>query len=211
MRRSLHTRSKTRVLAGIVLGILGIIWAGNAEAQIKQPGAHPDYGVELDPHLVIQYAHGPFFDDEGIGVGLRASIPFVRNGPIPQINNNMGISFGGDIAFFNADLGCRSQGNGLLGDECDGTDIWLPVLFQWNFFFTKVVGAFFEIGPAVSYWHRSWLDDCGGGNVCERSASDLDLFNFAGFIGGRFLFSERVGMTVRLGTPYVSVGATFLL
>ncbi|HEX6272641.1 MAG TPA: hypothetical protein VFZ53_06375, partial [Polyangiaceae bacterium] len=152
----------------------------------------------------------PFFDDEGVGLGLRASIPFVRNGPIPQINNNVGISFGGDFVFFDADFGCRNDGNALLGDDCSGSNLWLPVTFQWNFFFTKVVSAFFEPGLAISYWQRDWIDDCGG-DPCERNASDLDLAEFVVFFGGRFLFTERAGMTVRIGWPYVSVGGSFLL
>src|SRR5262245_31213195 len=98
MRRSRSLHSKTSLLLLFFVVALGLFSSRTASAQIKQPGAHPDYSLELDPHLVIQHAHGPFFDDEGIGFGLRASIPFVRNGPIPQINNNMGISFGGDLA-----------------------------------------------------------------------------------------------------------------
>jgi len=210
MRRSRRLHSKTRLLFAALAALACLFSAGGALAQIKQPGAHPDYSLELDPHFIIQHAHGPFFDDEGLGLGLRASIPFVRNGPIPQINNNVGISFGGDLAFFDADLGCRNNGNDLLGDDCDGTNLWLPVTFQWNFFFTKVVSAFFEPGLAVSYWRRDWIDDCGG-DPCERTASDLDLAEFVVFFGGRFLFSERAGMTVRIGWPYVSVGGSFLL
>lgn len=210
MRRSRSHHSKTSLLVALLVLAAGMLAPRGANAQIKQPGAHPDYTLELDPHLVIQHAHGPFFDDEGIGFGLRASIPFVRNGPIPQINNNMAISFGGDLAFFGTDFGCRNRGNDLLGDDCSGTDLWLPVTFQWNFFFTKVVGAFFEPGLAVSYWHREWIDDCGG-DPCEQGGSDLDLAEFVVFFGGRFLFSERAGMTVRIGWPYVSVGGTFLL
>jgi hypothetical protein len=211
MRRSRLPPLAGRLLLALVCALAALVVPGNANAQIKQPGAHPDYSLELDPHLVIQHANGPFFEDEGIGLGLRASIPFVRNGPISQINNNVGISFGADVAFFGSDFGCRSRGNSLLGDECDGSDIWLPVTFQWNFFLTKVVSVFFEPGLAVSYWRRTWLDDCGGGDLCERSASDLDLAEFVVFLGGRFLFTERAGMTVRLGWPYVSVGGTFLL
>ena len=211
MRRSRPPHSKKSLLCGVFLALLCLFFAHDAGAQIKQPGAHADYSLEVDPHLVVQHARGPFFDDEGLGLGLRLSIPLVRNGPIDTINNNMGISFGGDIAFFGTDFGCRSRQNGLLGDDCDGTDLWLPVTWQWNFFFTKVVGAFFEPGLAVSYWRRDWIDDCGGGNLCERTASDLDLFNFVVWVGGRFLFTPRAGMTVRLGWPYVSVGATFLL
>jgi hypothetical protein len=195
---------------GLFVAVLCSFAAPDAGAQIKQPGAHPDYALELDPHLVIQHAHGPFFDDEGVGLGLRASIPLVRNGPIPQINNNAGISFGGDFVFFDDDSGCRNDGNALLGDDCNGSNLWLPVTFQWNFFFTKVVSAFFEPGLAISYWQRDWIDDCGG-EPCEREESDLDLAEFVVFFGGRFLFTERAGMTVRIGWPYVSVGGTFLL
>jgi len=211
MHRSRSIHSKKSLSLGMLVLVLSLFSSRGADAQIKQPGAHPDYALELDPHLVIQHANGPFFDDEGIGFGLRASIPLMRNGPIPQINNNIGISFGGDLVFFGTDFGCRNNGNDLLGDDCNGTDLWLPVTFQWNFFFTKVVGAFFEPGLAVSYWHREWVDDCGGGDLCNRSASDLDLAEFVVFIGGRFLFTERAGMTVRIGWPYVSVGGTFLL
>jgi hypothetical protein len=199
-----------RLLIGALLATALCFVARGADAQIKRPGAHARYSLELDPHLVIQHANGPFLDDEGIGVGLRASIPLMHNGPVTQINNNIAISFGGDIAFFGDDRGCRSVENTALGDECDGTSLWLPIMFQWNFYFTKIVGAFGEIGPAVSYWTQDWVDDCNG-TPCERTASDLDLFDFSVFVGGRFMFGERVGMTVRLGWPYVSVGATFLL
>ena len=136
MRRSRLPPLAGRLLLALACAFAALAVPGTASAQIKQPGAHPDYSLELDPHLVIQHANGPFFDDEGIGLGLRASIPFVRNGPIPQINNNVGISFGADIAFFDADFVCRSRGNAVLGDDCDGSDLWLPVTFQCNLFLT---------------------------------------------------------------------------
>jgi hypothetical protein len=210
MRRSRSFFSKKSLFASVFVALACLLSASGAGAQIKQPGAHPDYSLELDPHLVIQHANGPFFEDEGVGLGLRASIPLVRNGPIPQINNNAAISFGGDFVFFDADAGCRNNGNDLLGDDCDGTHLWLPVTFQWNFFFTKVVGAFFEPGLAISYWQRDWIDDCAG-EPCAQSSSDLDLAEFVVFFGGRFLFTERAGMTVRVGWPYISVGGSFLL
>jgi len=117
MRRSRPPHSKKSLLCGVFLALLCLFFAHDAGAQIKQPGAHADYSLEVDPHLVVQHARGPFFDDEGLGLGLRLSIPLVRNGPIDTINNNMGISFGGDIAFFGTDFGCRSRQNGLLGER----------------------------------------------------------------------------------------------
>src|SRR5688572_20726342 len=107
-----------RRLVGLALTVLALLWSRGADAQIKQPCAHPSDSLELDTHLVIQHENGTFLDDEGWGVGCRASIPFVHNGPIPQINNNMGISFGGDLAFFDDDAGCRSRENTPLGDDC---------------------------------------------------------------------------------------------
>ena len=213
MRRSRSHQSKTSLLVALLVVGVGLLSTRGASAQIKQPGAHPDYSLELDPHLVIQHAHGPFFDDEGIGVGLRASIPFVRNGPIPQINNNMGISFGADYVFFGDDDDCRFLGrrNDFIDRECGGSDLWIPVTLQWNFWFTPVISVFGEPGLALQYTSAYWEYDCGGGAICEADDDDLDVVEFVMFVGGRFMFSNNVGMTVRLGSPYVSVGATFLM
>ena len=53
-----------------------------ASAQIKQPGAHQRYSVELEPHLVVQWSESCASD--GFGPGFRATIPFLDNGPIPN-------------------------------------------------------------------------------------------------------------------------------
>jgi hypothetical protein len=192
--------------------VLGLLLAGSAEAQIKTPGAHPRYSLELDPHLTLQHDRGPF-NDEGVGLGLRATIPLFHNGPVPQINNNMGISFGADYVFFGDDDDCRFLGrrNDFIDRECGGSDLWIPVTVQWNFWFTPVISVFGEPGLALQYTSAYWEYDCGGGAICEADDDDLDVVEFVMFVGGRFMFSNNVGMTVRLGSPYVSVGATFLM
>lgn len=189
-----------------------VFLSGSAGAQIKEPGAHPRYGVELDPHLLLQHDQSPF-RDEGFGLGLRASIPFVHNGPIPQINNNIGISLGADFAFFGDDDVCRRRsGVAFFADECSGTNLWFPVTAQWNFFFTPVISVFAEAGLAIQYESWAWEGLCEDGRGrCEADDTDVDPAEFVVWGGGRFLFSERAGMTVRLGWPYISVGATFLL
>jgi hypothetical protein len=180
---------------------VGVSWADPAAAQIKQPGAHPRYTVELEPHLMVQHSDNWIAEDEGFGPGLRLSIPLMHNGPIPSINNSLGIGFGLDVAFFDD---CRR----VRDDDCDARMLWFPVVAQWNFFFTKVVSVFGEAGLGIVHrsadFERGCLsDDCDD--------TDLDLFQPLFFGGGRFLFSDSVGLVVRLGTPYVSVGATFLL
>src|SRR5580658_9959720 len=69
---------------------------------IRQPGDHPNYYVEIEPHLDFawfDYA-GYGINDVGIGLGIRATIPFLKNGFIPTINNTAGIGFGFDYMYF---------------------------------------------------------------------------------------------------------------
>jgi hypothetical protein len=208
-RRSTQAVSVVVKLSAIGFGTALFLAAGAAAAQIKEPGNHPRYGFELDPHILVQHDQAPF-GDEGFGLGLRATIPFMHNGPVPSINNNIGISFGADFAFFGDDDRCRRIGGvAYLADECSGMNIWFPVTGQWNFFFTPVVSVFGEVGLALQYQHWEWEGLCVEGRRCSWDSTDIDgEFVFWG--GGRFLFSDRAGMTVRLGWPYVSIGASIL-
>jgi hypothetical protein len=194
-----------RLLAGFALAAATTFAAQPGECQIKRPGAHPHYSVELEPHLLIQHDRNWRGNDEGFGLGLRATIPLVHNGPIPQINNSMGIGFGLDWASFGS---CDEYWE--LGD-CNADFVWVPIVVQWNFFFTPVVSVFAEPGAAMVY--RTWGFEGGcpiyDENECDDS--DFDPFEPVFFAGGRFLFSDKIGLVVRLGTPYVSLGATFLL
>lgn len=196
-------------LSALGLGTSLFLAASAASAQIKQPGNHPRYGVELDPHVLVQHDQTPF-GDEGFGLGLRAVIPFMHNGPVPQINNNIGITFGADFAFFSDDDLCRRIGDtSYFADDCNGMNIWFPVTGQWNFFFTPVVSVFGELGLALQYQRWEWEGLCANDAPCSRDGSDTDA-EFVFWGGGRFLFSDRAGMTVRLGWPYVSIGGSFL-
>ena len=211
----------SRAALKVALCLAALIWLGSpatAQAQsiIKQPGNHPDYSVEIEPHLAFQWA-GRLGANEGFGPGARVNIPFMHNGPISTINNNMGISFGLDVTFGDGGLGyCygpyydRRLYNGY---DCSVTEFWLPVAMQWNFWLTKVISVFGEPGFAIA--HRRWNYDvyCNGNlgdPACDRhfSATDID-FIFAG--GGRFMFSDHVGATVRIGYPMITAGINFLL
>jgi len=102
----------------------------HAEGLIKRPGAHNRYSFELEPHLAVWYGWGNGSNAE-IGPGIRFSIPFMHNGPIDTINNNIGISFGADTFFPN---------------NADRFLISMPVAFQWNFYFTDVISVLGEAG-----------------------------------------------------------------
>jgi hypothetical protein len=83
------------------------------------------------------------------------------------------------------------------------------VVGQWNFFFTPIVSVAAEAGLSISHERVSWEEPCAAG-VCEYDYSDTDL-EFVAWGGGRFMFGETVGLFARIGTPYISIGATFLI
>jgi hypothetical protein len=202
---------RQRTLLSLAAGLAAVVWLwpGSADAQIKRPGAHPKYDVEIEPHLFLQWAQEPVWD-EGVGFGLRASIPVIDNGPIPKLNNTFAISFGMDVAFFD-DCGRRYwRDYDYWGDNCDAQDWQFPVAGQWNFFFTDIVSVAAEVGLSISHERVSWEYECGGGRICEADDSDTDL-EVVAWGGGRFMFGDTVGLFARIGTPYISIGATFLI
>ena len=191
-------------------GVLGLLRPSEAYAQIKHPGAHPKYSVELEPHLLIQWNDKPFWSDEGFGPGMRVNIPFLDNGPVRTINNNMAIGVGLDVAFFDCDNNRYWDRYRVVGDDCSATDWWIPVVAQWNFFLTPVISVFGEAGLAIEYEHWSWEYPCATG-VCDDSDGDLDPVEPLFWGGGRFLLGDTVSFIARLGTPYISVGVGILL
>ena len=106
---------------------------GTARAQSTagQPGAHPAYHVDAEPHLIVGVG-GPFQDAGGVGVGFRATFIALQNGFVKSINNNVGIGVGADFAFGNA------------------SHAFVPVVLQWNFFVSRSWSVFGE--PGVGFF-----------------------------------------------------------
>jgi hypothetical protein len=134
---------------------------------IKQPGAHPDYVFEAEPHLLV----APF-DDFRPGVGFRGTFEIVHNGFISRINNSVGIGVGADWT---------------------KDHFRLPVVMQWNFWLSRNWSVFGEPGGLI---------DFGKGKTRPHPAF---------YAGGRFHFTERITLTMRVGHPTASVGVSFLL
>ena len=196
----------------VVLGTLAL--PALASAQIKQPGAHSRYSAELEPHLIVQWNEYAPCSNSGFGPGLRATIPFLDNGPIPKINNNMGIGFGLDWAHSGISSNCAAYyRNGVYYGNGYTADIWsIPVVVQWNFFLLPKVSVFGEAGIVLQ--HRRYNSDYGGdcarnNNYCSFGSDNGADAAFA--VGGRFLVSDSVGFLLRVGYPYLSVGVSILL
>jgi hypothetical protein len=197
----------------LVLGILAT--PALAAAQIRQPGAHQFYSAELEPHLVVAWNDFAPCSSDAFGPGFRATIPFLANGPIPKINNNMGIGFGLDFARAGIDSTCaRYNFNGNYYGNGFSADIWtIPVVAQWNFFLLPKISVFGEAG--LSFEHRRWDDgnfggNCGNGQFCGFPATQ-NTVDPSFSVGGRFLVSDSVGFLLRLGFPYLSAGVSILM
>ena len=65
------------------------------ESIIKNPGDHPAYRFEAEPHGLIGFG-GPFrHGNADLGAGFRGTIILLDNGFVKTINNSVGIGFGG--------------------------------------------------------------------------------------------------------------------
>ncbi len=197
--------SLTAALASTVLTS-----TASAQSIIKQPGNHPDYVVEAEPHLVFAFGDPPGSDldaDSGMGLGARFAIPVAQQGLLPKLNDSVAIGFGADYVRYTGGSHagrCIRWESGPAGTRvCTDTtasggsaDVLLfPLVFQWNFWLTEKFSVFGEPGLALTYEDREGVD-------------------FAPFViwaGGRFHFSEVAALTLRLGYPSATLGVSFLL
>jgi len=206
-------------LPAFVLGLAlaaGLTRPAAAQSTIKQYGARPSYGVELEPHLNIGWIDPPGLGTgEGLGVGARGTFEIVHHGFIPSLNNSVGIGVGLDWIHYVGD-GTGPRGTctqftpgpagtnictQVAGSGHDNTDyLWIPVVLQWNFWLARRWSAFGEVGAAIR------VDDM----------SDFGFSPFLTWVGGRYHITDNTTLTLRLGipfviTPYITFGVSFLL
>ena len=177
-----------------------------AESIIKNPGDHPDYKVELEPHGALGWGH--LYRSNAFGLGFRASIPIVDNGFVPTINNSVAISFGVDWLRYSSCYYYDVRGRDRFGYGCGASYFVFPVAMQWNFWLTPQWSVFGE--PGLYVYHGIWDDYCDGRLPGCASPTRTGV-DFAFFAGGRFHFNENIALTMRIGYPYISIGASFLL
>ncbi|HVJ88554.1 MAG TPA: hypothetical protein VM580_02045 [Labilithrix sp.] len=168
---------RRKLAAGVAL-TAALAFPGVAAADesiIKNPGDHPPYRFDAEPHGLVGFG-GPFRGGRGeLGAGFRGTIIIVDNGFVKTINNSVGISFGADVFF----------GRGT---------VFIPVAMQWNFWLTT---------------HWSVFGEPGIGFAVNRDPG-RDLVHPLLMVGGRYHFNERVALTMRLGYPAFSIGASIL-
>lgn len=189
--------------------IAPILFAGllsvqaTASAQIRSPGNHVHYALDVEPHLVVQWADEEGFD-EGFGLGVRGSIPIIDNGPLPRVNNTLALTAGLDMAFFSEN--CNTA-------DCNAWQLWLPVAAQWNFYFSHSLALFGELGLAFQYINAEINTRgaaCDADNFRCSGWDDLDLEPVF-WVGGRYIPVDNMAFTMRLGFPSLTIGASFFM
>ena len=145
----------------------------------------------------------------GMGTSEELLQTAIALGPkIESINNNMGIGFGLDWAHFgDACYNVRGEFRNWRGD-CSMNDFWLPVVWNWSFFFSDLISAFIEPGLAIE--HTRWDGGLCNGDFCPYGKNDTDL-EFVLWLGVRFHLSDEFALVIRLGHPSLNFGPAFLL
>ena len=185
-------------LLGLVLAFVLLPDTAWGQSIIRREGAHPRYGFEAEPHLIIRDRTG--FRGTGVGPGFRGTVVVADKGFISRLNDSVGVGFGLDwLVFDDCDDNVGNNGNGN-GNPCldDGSQFVLPVVMQWNFWLHPQWSVFGEPGLAIT--------------INDGPGDDLDIDPFVLYGGGRFLFSPDTALTMRIGFPTsLSIGVSFLL
>lgn len=201
-----HVPQHLSVACALALAASAFSVAAQAQSTIRTPGVRPHYRFEAEPHVLV----GPFDPPgwprgDGFGLGFRGTVELAPNAFIRTINNSVGITFGADWVRYpygsprgrctERELG---PGGTSICTEVDGGSgrdfLYLPVALQWNFWLARRWSVFGEPG-FYAYVH--------GGH--------LDFSPLAIYAGGRFLFTDHVALTMRIGYPTLSIGVSFLL
>jgi hypothetical protein len=188
------------LLAGCaaVLGLLSSSGNALADDTIKNPGDHPSYSVEVEPHLLVGFDN--IYYNNGYGIGARFGIPIVENGFVPSINNSVAIGFGVDFLHYDY---CY-----VRGVNCSANALLFPVVMQWNFYVAQKWSVFGEPGL---YFYKFFFDSGACDNI-RIPCSEPTAFGLrpAVYVGARYYFSEHITLTMRIGYPTFSIGVSFM-
>lgn len=187
-----HATVRPRMLSTVVALALAL---GAVAASPRQALAQPSvierpYGGTRP--LVLDVHAGFSWLGLGLAAGARFGIPIVHNGFIANLNNAVYINFGADLYFVHY----KSR-----ADDIYAVGLGLPVTMHWEFYFTPRWTAFGEVGINF-YLHPSLIH----GDGWAWSPGHWLIIA----AGGRYMLSESLALTLRVGNPYVAFGVSFM-
>jgi hypothetical protein len=145
--------------------------------------------AEADEHSIIKSPgdHPAYIFEAEPHLLIGYSGPFDSDG-------NFGVGFRGTVHIANGFVSSinDSVGVGFGLDFSTNGHVLVPVVMQWNFWLSTHWSVFGEPGLALGSGDRTVLWP-------------------AFYVGGRFHFTDRIALTMRLGYPDFSLGVSFLL
>lgn len=187
----------------VLAGVLLTLPVAADTLTIRRPGAHPNYHLEAEPHVVFGAlpAPGPA-RNAGLGLGFRGAVELIDNGFISKLNNTIAVGFGVDwVHYGDSDLPCEKDPNSNscrdLNPDYSVNYLYLPIVMQWNFWLSRDWSVFGEPGLAMHF--------------ASRGEDKVAIDPFVLFVGGRYHLNDQVSLTMRVGYPTFSFGVSFLL
>jgi hypothetical protein len=146
--------------------------------------------ARADEHSIIRSPgdHPPYIFEAEPHLLVGFAGPFNSDG-------NFGVGFRGTIHIANGFVPSINDSVGIgFGIDVD-TDghVLVPIVMQWNFWLSTHWSVFGEPGFAFGSGDRN------------------NVFWPVLYAGGRFHFTDRIALTMRVGYPDFSVGVSFLL
>ena len=145
--------------------------------------------AKADEHSIIRSPgdHPPYIFEAEPHLLVGYSGPFDDGG-------NFGVGFRGTVHIANGFVPSinDSVGVGFGIDIATNGHVLIPIVMQWNFWLSTHWSVFGEPGFAIGSGDRTVLWP-------------------AFFAGGRFHFTDRIALTMRVGYPDFSLGVSFFL
>jgi hypothetical protein len=190
----MHTASLrflSRAFAPALLAGL-IVMACADTAQARGGAGRKIDGVRFDAHLDLAW-HSAF------GLGFRVDIPIVPAGLIDGTDDELALSPGLDIFFWDYGDCYTYRGDRYCDGYGDGIGFWIPIPVQWNFYLNEDWSIFPELGLGLI-----WDDYYAG-----RRGGRMRLRPMISF-GARYHFAARNAFLMRLSWPMgLQLGITF--
>jgi hypothetical protein len=188
-------RARSFVVMTVVL-----LLAQQASAQgTKDPGGIADRSVhDTRPMSISAMLYLPWYYGVGIGVNARFEIPIIKDGFIPQINDQVSIEP-------SLSLGYRARAYGWSDDRLKFFDIVPAAYFMWSFHITSKFRPYGAIG--LGYDVGIWLDDEN-----DYPGNDVSggFFYWDTAVGMFYDFSESAAFRCEIGAQGPKAGLSVL-
>lgn len=176
---------RLHILAFALIGAGHVI--GTMHASAQHIHTHDPVRVEV---------HGTLSGWGGLGAGARAEIVVAPDGVIPNLDDDISLTAGGELLFFDVDHNSNQH---------TGVGIWPGFAAQWNFYLGQHWSVFPELGlwlylGDADYHHHNHNHDHGNGFG----------WSLMGGIGGRYHMASRNALMLRIQFPgLLQFGVTF--